>query len=164
MNAEERDNRARAEAHVRAVLKNYVYWRNLSDGYSGIRVALKPEPHEAMTFRDLSEMRTWLIDIENVKKAVNGDRLQCASCLSIFAGVPLCPTCNTVTTYRRIAGFDVWGLVGDHLYCGIGFHKLASVRRMSYDGVKAKYWDGVAAIFLELLGRGINEEYRDQAA
>jgi hypothetical protein len=164
MQAEQHEFRDSAEKHVRAVLKNFVYWRNLSDGYSGVRVAIEPEPHEKMAFKDLSEMKMWLIDVDNVRKAVNGEQLRCAACATTFTGVPICPTCNVPTTVTRIAGFDLWGLVGDHLYCGISFHKLAAVRRMSYDGVKAKYWEGVSAIFLELLRRDLGEEYSQRAA
>lgn len=158
MQREQHEFRRGAEAYVRVVLRNFIYWRNLSDGHTGVRAALKIESAERIVFRDLSDMDSWLIDMDNIRKTVNGVTLRCASCQHEYRGTPLCPTClSTVCT--RIAGFDYWGLVGDHLYCGISFEKMAETRKLSLHGVKAKYWEGVAAIFTQLLERGVTEEY-----
>jgi hypothetical protein len=161
MQRQQQEFRRGAEAYVRAVLRNLIYFRALADGYSGVRAILAIERHERIGFKSVSDLQSWLIDMQNVQKSVNAEVLRCASCESDFRGTPICPSCGS-TVCRRVAGFDYFGLVGDHLACGISFEKMASTRRTSIAGVKEKYWEGVSAIFVELLTRDVTAEYAEK--
>jgi hypothetical protein len=158
MQRSQQEFRRGAEAYVRVVLRNLIYFRAISDGYTGIKAILAIERHEEIGFKSMSDLKAWLIDMENVRKAVNSELLRCAACHAEFKGTPICPECRS-TVCSRVKGFDYFGLVGDHLACGISFEKMAQTRRLSIPGVKELYWEGVAFIFSELLSRDVTAEY-----
>jgi hypothetical protein len=161
MQRQQQEFRRGAEAYVRVVLRNLIYFRALADGYSGVRAILAIERHERIGFKSVSDLQSWLIDMENVQKSVNAVTLRCAECGSDFKGTPICPSCRS-TVCRRIAGFDYFGLVGDHLACGISFEKMASTRRLSIAGIKDLYWEGLGKIFTQLLERDVTAEYAEK--
>jgi hypothetical protein len=161
MQRQQQEFRRGAEAYVRAVLRNIIYFKAIADGYTGIKAILAIERHEEIAFKSISDLRSWLIDMENVRKSVNAELLRCAQCGSDFKGTPICPSCRS-TVCSRVNGFDFFGLVGDHLACGISFEKMATTRRMSLAGVKEAYWEGVGKIFTQLLERDVTAEYAEK--